>query len=204
MKIYMDNVALTKDIQDEARLNMAYNVLYNMAQSGVKLAVDGTQEQMDAGKLHALDNDGNSFRPELDGEWFGTEEQNNAAREAVLDKIGKEMEACGEEFDREHERELMDQYTVSWRAWGVASVYFAPNSWDIDRARDIYSILHNDLDGSVGFSKDTKYDGTVKLDLATINVVDTEGGVYDPEKNDSQDFADAVAQIPAEEAGLEQ
>lgn len=178
-----------------------------MSQADTLVTVNGKEQPIYKSKLCVVDSDGNSHIPVLDEEWFGAEEQNNKERERVLDLIIKDMkedlknDGLDTEPDCDFERSLMNQYTVSYRESDTATVFFMPESWDIDKAKDAYSILTTDMEKSVQFSRDTELDGKVTLDPENLNVTDMEGQVYDPEKD--IDFAEAVESIPADENGLE-
>lgn len=180
-RVFMGNIPLTEDIADKERADLAYNICFGMSQADTLVTVNGKEQPIYKSKLCVVDSDGNSHIPALDEEWFGTEEQNDKERERILDIIVKDMEedlkndGLDMEPDRDFERSLMDQYTVSYREYGTATVFFMPESWDIDKARDAYSILTTDMEKSVQFSMDTKYDGKLTFDPKNFSVTDMEG-----------------------------
>ena len=200
--VYHGNTALTNNIGDEKRAAMAYNVFRSMTNHGVKLGDSG--EALDADKLCLIDENGVSTVPELDKEWFGTEEDNDKAREAVLDSIIDEMKQEGCEPDRDFERDLMDEYTVTYRSRDVTTTYFVDSSWDLDKARDVYSIVTKDIAPGVSLAVHNDFeemDVDLTGGLQNLNVVNMDGDVYNPEKPVS--FGDAVADLSGPEPGME-
>lgn len=207
-RIYMGNTALTNNIQDADRAALAYNMFRSMAEAKVSVTADGTKQAIDGAALRLVDENGVSTIPEPDKEWFGTEEDKAEVRESVLDEIIAEMEEEGEEPDRDFERSMMDEYTVSYRSQDITTTYFMGSSWDIDKVRDIYSILDKDLSSDISLSVFNEFedmDVNITENMDHLNVVDMEGDVYDPEKDidDSMDFDDAVAAISQIDNGIE-
>lgn len=150
---------------------------------------------------HLVDSDGINVMPEIDKEWFGGLEGNEAAKEAVLDKIMADMIADGAEPDRAFQAKLMNLYTVCSYDEDRISVRFAPLTWDIDKAGEIQNLMVYGVDPSV----DLPYMSHIVDDIHIINKDDD---VYEDRFNNNwvkeivdnrQDFTDAVADIPVED-----
>ncbi len=182
--VQLNGTTLTREIVSMERADMAYNILYGMAEVGVKL----NETPFDKTDLRLVDvATGAELKEPVDREWFGTEAERAAIKEAVLDKIMEDPNAGG----RHLEGALMCEYTVSWRARDTATVYFMPNSWDMDKANLAYAVLHEDIDPELAFTMETD-NGPVTLDRADRNLTNEDGDVPKPWDPDADNFADAI------------
>lgn len=70
---------LTKDISDKGRQNLAYSVLYHMAEAGAQVMVDGKQVDFDKDDLCTVSRFGDGIaygKGRLDPEWYGANRDN--------------------------------------------------------------------------------------------------------------------------------
>ena len=70
---------LTKDISDKGRQDLAYSMLYHMAEAGATVTVDGKQVDFDADDLCTVSRFGDGIaygKGRLDPEWYGANKDN--------------------------------------------------------------------------------------------------------------------------------
>lgn len=79
-----DQISLSLPIHDETRAALAYSLLYHMAENNRKIIVDGNEMNLSKDALSLTDASGMSFQPPLDTEWYGTEKDNENAKEAAF------------------------------------------------------------------------------------------------------------------------
>lgn len=166
--VYLKDKMIAHEVSDDAVL--AYNVFYAIADrfEDPHFTSDLTQEDLFAIEesglrgeeretfkksreeqhdmilskedLHVIDENGNSLKPELDPEWYGTEEENEKIKQKALDKIMENAARDGEELDREFEETAMQKYQVNTVSEALP-VRVTPSTWDIYKASRMCHIL---------------------------------------------------------------
>ena len=203
--IYSGDTPLTVCITDKKRADLAYNVPAIMGENDITYEIDGKENHIGP-DIRIVDKDGNAVESELDEEWFGYPDDNARVKEAVLDKIIKNGAREGVGLDRESETELMGQYTICTYDEEGCRVQFAPMVWDFNKASEMQNLMTYGLNPFVTFSMEGV---EIKGDVSIIN---EDENVYEDQLNENwtreaadngQDFADAVASIPADGKGLE-
>ena len=205
-QIYQGDQPLTVPIEDERRATLGYNMMYAMAKKEVMFQIDGNEQPLDTNRLQVLNGEGKLVALDLDAEWFGTPDQNQQVKNAVLDNIMEAMIQDGAEPDRNCEESMMEQYTVCAYDEDNCRVRFAPKVWDFDKAGEMQNFMVHGVDPSVSFSGMNFRDQ--KVDFKEFYIVNEDGDVYEDQLDENwargfmkaedagQDFAAALAALP--------
>lgn len=148
---------LTKDISDKGRQNLAYSVLYHMAEAGAQVMVDGKQVDFDKDDLCTVSRFGDGIaygKGRLDPEWYGANKDN-----------------CSK-GDLRSVAHMTDDYTL---------VRLAPDTVSPEKADEIFNFLATSLDKRLSMSmldaEGNMRPVVVKGWPKTIGVVDEAGRI---------------------------
>lgn len=182
-KITANGVDLTKELASD-RMELAYSTVVWMAEHDTKFQLNGEMTSLVRDQIQAVDGNGKPASFFLDPELFGTEEDNEKAKEEVFQKYKQEViEEIGADFWVEDiERGMQEPYTVNGTALGKIPlpVHFAPVVWNMDKANDMYNLMHYGM--ADGLTVECERDGekrTCRVDSAWI--ANTDSDVYEAE-----------------------
>lgn len=187
-QIYYDDKPITVPIVDEKRAALGYNLLNAMAQSRSIVLGDDKDVLMDERKLRMADENGRNVGVKPDPEWFGTEEENQQIKDAVLDQYMEAAAFDGVKLDREFEAELQEPYLICSYNDDHISVRFSPEVWDIDKAGEMQNFMRYGLDPSVQLSMKTELFDVKSLDAITADhtyIINMDGDVYQDAYNEN-------------------
>lgn len=148
---------LTKDISDKGRQDLAYSMLYHMAEAGATVTVDGKQVDFDADDLCTVSRFGDGIaygKGRLDPEWYGANKDNYS------------------KVDLRSVAHMTDDYTL---------VRIAPDTASHEKADEMFNFLTTSLDKRLYMSIPDA-DGNLRPVVAkgwpkTIGVVDEAGRI---------------------------
>ena len=190
-------------IEDENRAALAYNMLYAMVDNGAECTIDGYRIKMNTDQLSVADSAGESFKPELDPEWYGTVEQKQQLWGQMEEKNENMTEYCLSEYDSLNEL-----------------IQITPVTYDYHKANEMFNFTKRGMNRDVSYHIKTA-DGTLHdVNVTSAALTDGEGFIvterteWDWTKgqmdenvvklDDGQNFADAVAGISVSEQTMEQ
>lgn len=200
--VYAGKIPLTTKIADSNRAATAYNMMMALAAGKTDVtapmcSMDGKEISLTAEILRVEDENGTSFRPLIDKEWFGTEKENDAIKEEVFQKYKQEFiaEEGEEAWGEDVEREIQDQYQVVGYDEDNCSVRFMPLTWDLDKTQEMYNCLTYGMNPDVTISVCNNFEDCVEIDPTHLCVVNSDGDVLKEEadKNWARDLVDEDA-----------
>lgn len=193
VRVCFDGRPLTVDIMDERKAVLAYNMLYSMAEDGVKFTVNGSSAKVSVDNLAVIDSSGEQIYPSLDPEWWASFDE----PQEFYTSLAKQKENGD------------PQYSVTCKQEGNL-LNFLPKTYDVSKAMDMYNFMQYGLDPSVSVAVQTwdrdwedYYFETLRRE--NMHITDQDGKrlneVRDPEwaigVGEEQGFADAVTSIPS-------
>lgn len=197
-------VPLSAPIEDKNRAMLIYNMAMYMGQNHNHFMVpDPTDDypdpelinrisvEMTKDNVMLVDDAGNRIEPVMDKEWFGTEEDNEAVKEEVFQKHKQKViakngeEAWGEDI----ERQIQKPYTIcSYDYEQHNRVWFAPETWDFDKANEMYNAIKYGMADRVEimftYEPYGEDDYTI-VDPDDVAVVNKYGDVLQEDKNEN-------------------
>lgn len=204
-KIVLGMIPLTVDIADEKRQTLAYNMLYHMMENGAEITVYGKDISSGKEQLYVcndVDGEEQYTKPNMDPEWIDGQNADTGDKRFTT--------AC-----------MSDDYTL---------VMFAPTTGSYEKANEMNNFMLTGIDSSVSIFMPSEgktkpivikghpiHEGMLmngQLCTERFERNWTQGKaseiLYDDKKShesandEDMDFADAVANIPVNEQGMEQ
>lgn len=185
---------LTKELLSAEHAALAYNTLAYMGEEKrVDVEANGQMVSFDRNSLAVYDENAEKVELKIDPELFGSEEDNEAAKEAAFQKYKKEFlaEEGPEGWSEKMERKLQEPYSLCANASDNTRIWFAPEVWDFDKANDMYNLMHHGMaDGlRMQVTRDPGYhdDGPEPIRFESVCLVNSDGDVLC--ENEMEDWA---------------
>ena len=193
-----DKTPVTKPIADEEKVQLAFNMLYSMGNSGCVMTVDGRREILLPNALSIVDDEGNTIDTHMDHEWYlGGEE---AAKEAQINVL---MEEDG--LNRKNAEDAAEKYTALTYDEDGDRLRFLPETWDYDKAANMAAIMQFGIADNIEFYTAKNE----KINIAETSIANEDGEYLgDPKMpewiEDGPSFADAVENLSDDAPAMEQ
>lgn len=197
--VYAGDMPLTTRIADSDRAATAYNMMLALADEKTDVSdpvcsMNGKDVHLTPEILHVKDEDGNSFKPLEDKEWFGSKKDNKAVKKEAFKKYKKEFieEEGEEEWDEKMEKELQERYHVIGYDKENGSIRFTPLTWDFDKTQEMYNCITYGMNPDVTLSVVNYFEERVEVDPDNLSVVNSDGDALEREPNENwaKDLAD--------------
>lgn len=218
-QICQGDVPISLPIIDEKRAALGYNMLHAMTTDKVEcdqfeIETNGERMPLDRDQLWVKGPNGEAVNVEFDKEWFGQEEDALAVKNAILDRYAEEAALDGEDFNREYEESMMDQYSVCcFDDTDNIGVYYAPFTWDMSKAEEMQNFMEYGWNPDVSMTCVNDLGDRMSVKADDTSIVCDDGDVYMPQYDNkwcvepmpqAASFEDALDSIPTNDEGLTQ